>query len=39
MYFHFTLQEIDELCDEWVPEPLIPQITKEMIYEPPVLER
>ncbi|KAL3510133.1 hypothetical protein ACH5RR_029534 [Cinchona calisaya] len=33
-----TKKEIDELCDEWVPEPLIPQITDEMKYEPPVLE-
>ncbi|CAL5430971.1 unnamed protein product [Camellia sinensis] len=31
-------QEIDELCDEWVPESLIPPITEEMRYEPPVLE-
>ncbi|KAL7210852.1 hypothetical protein ACSBR2_013846 [Camellia fascicularis] len=34
-----TKKEIDELCDEWVPESLIPPITKEMRYEPPVLER
>lgn len=33
------LQEIDELCDDWVPEPLIPSITEEMKYEPPILER
>ncbi|KAG8368638.1 hypothetical protein BUALT_Bualt15G0066400 [Buddleja alternifolia] len=33
-----TKKEIDELCDEWVPEPLIPAITEEMKYEPPVLE-
>ncbi|KAL8459643.1 hypothetical protein ACS0TY_036945 [Phlomoides rotata] len=33
-----TKKEIDELCDEWVPEPLIPSITEEMKYEPPVLE-
>lgn len=33
-----TKKEIDELCDEWVPEPLIPPITKEMQYESPVLE-
>lgn len=32
-------QEIDELCDEWVPEPLIPPITEDMKHEPPVLER
>jgi len=31
-------KEIDELCDEWVPEPLIPAITEEMQHEPPVLE-
>ncbi|KAI3446900.1 hypothetical protein Pfo_003565 [Paulownia fortunei] len=31
-------KEIDELCDEWIPEPLIPSITEEMKYEPPVLE-
>ncbi|KAI4296083.1 hypothetical protein L6164_036072 [Bauhinia variegata] len=33
-----TEKEIDELCDEWVPEPLIPPLDKEMHYEPPVLE-
>ncbi|RID77296.1 hypothetical protein BRARA_A00221 [Brassica rapa] len=33
-----TEQEIDELCDEWVPEPLIPPITQDMRHEPPVLE-
>ncbi|KAK6151737.1 hypothetical protein DH2020_014372 [Rehmannia glutinosa] len=33
-----TKKEIDELCDEWVPEPLIPSITEEMKYEPPDLE-
>ncbi|KAL7119353.1 hypothetical protein ACP275_02G058100 [Erythranthe tilingii] len=33
-----TKKEVDELCDEWVPEPLIPAITEEMKYEPPVLE-
>ncbi|KGN62485.1 long chain base biosynthesis protein 1 [Cucumis sativus] len=33
-----TKKEIDELCDEWVPEPLIPSITEEMESEPPVLE-
>ncbi|KAI9106643.1 hypothetical protein K1719_022171 [Acacia pycnantha] len=31
-------KEIDELCDEWVPEPLIPPLSEEMQYEPPVLE-
>ncbi|KAJ0095733.1 hypothetical protein Patl1_15678 [Pistacia atlantica] len=30
--------EIDELCDEWVLQSLIPIISKEMLYEPPVLE-
>ncbi|CAN6539862.1 unnamed protein product [Malus baccata var. baccata] len=33
-----TEQEKDELCEEWVPDPLIPSITDEMLYEPPVLE-
>ncbi|WMV54220.1 hypothetical protein MTR67_047605 [Solanum verrucosum] len=33
-----TKKEIDELCEEWVPEPLIPTITDEMKSEPPVLE-
>lgn len=33
-----TKKEIDELCDEWVPESLIPPLTEEMQYEPPVLE-
>jgi 7-keto-8-aminopelargonate synthetase-like enzyme len=31
-------QEIDQLCDEWTPEPLHPPITKEMELSPPVLE-
>lgn len=35
----WSLQEIDDLCDEWVPEPLIPPIAKDMLSEPPVLER
>lgn len=34
-----TKKEIDELCDEWVPESLIPPIIEEMQCEPPVLER
>ncbi|KAI8534616.1 hypothetical protein RHMOL_Rhmol10G0104000 [Rhododendron molle] len=34
-----TKKEIDELCDEWVPESLVPPITEEMHCEPPVLER
>ncbi|KAH7556951.1 hypothetical protein JRO89_XS11G0016200 [Xanthoceras sorbifolium] len=33
-----TKKEIDELCDDWVPESLIPAITEDMKYEPPVLE-
>ncbi|XP_057727803.1 long chain base biosynthesis protein 1-like isoform X1 [Arachis stenosperma] len=33
-----TNKEIDELCDEWVPEPLIPSLNKELLYEPPALE-
>ncbi|XP_020525615.1 long chain base biosynthesis protein 1 isoform X2 [Amborella trichopoda] len=33
-----TEKEIDELCAEWVPEPLHPPITADMLYEPPVLE-
>ncbi|KAM7280011.1 hypothetical protein ACFE04_007145 [Oxalis oulophora] len=33
-----THKEIDELCEEWVPEPLIPSITNQMLSEPPVLE-
>jgi serine palmitoyltransferase len=33
-----TNTEIDELCDEWVPESLIPPITEEMRSETPVME-
>ncbi|KAI4330084.1 hypothetical protein MLD38_028392 [Melastoma candidum] len=33
-----TMKEIDDLCDEWVPDSLIPPITEEMQYDPPVLE-
>nr|GEU34938.1 long chain base biosynthesis protein 1 [Tanacetum cinerariifolium] len=33
-----TSKEIDELCDEWVPESLIPPIEAEMEKEPPELE-
>lgn len=33
-----TNKEIDELCDEWVPQSLIPSLDKDMHYEPPVLE-
>lgn len=32
-----TTKEIDELCDEWVPESLIPPVTEEMKKEVPVL--
>ncbi|CAL5381470.1 unnamed protein product [Camellia sinensis] len=38
VHIHGSKQEIDELCDEWVPESLIPPITEEMRYEPLVLE-
>ncbi|XP_074562372.1 long chain base biosynthesis protein 1b-like [Curcuma longa] len=33
-----TEKEIDDLCEEWVPEPLHPPITEEMKVEPPTLE-
>ncbi|KAJ3679812.1 hypothetical protein LUZ60_016090 [Juncus effusus] len=33
-----TEKEIDELCDDWEPEPLTPEITEEMKFEPPTLE-
>ncbi|KAG6475609.1 long chain base biosynthesis protein 1b-like isoform X1 [Zingiber officinale] len=33
-----TEKEIDDLCEEWVPEPLHPPITKEMKVEPPTIE-
>ncbi|XP_048141450.1 long chain base biosynthesis protein 1-like [Rhodamnia argentea] len=33
-----TENEIDELCNEWVPESLIPPLTEEMTFQPPVLE-
>ncbi|OVA20458.1 Aminotransferase [Macleaya cordata] len=33
-----TEREVDELCEDWVPESLIPPITEEMNYEPPILE-
>ncbi|OAY74694.1 Long chain base biosynthesis protein 1a [Ananas comosus] len=32
------VQEIDELCEEWMPEPLCPPITEDMQTEPPTLE-
>ncbi|KAJ8637810.1 hypothetical protein MRB53_012077 [Persea americana] len=33
-----TEKEINELCEEWVPESLHPPITEKMEYEPPRLE-
>ncbi|KNA11915.1 hypothetical protein SOVF_130600 [Spinacia oleracea] len=33
-----TDNEIDEVCNDWTPEPLIPAITEEMQREPPKLE-
>ncbi|GAB2294463.1 serine palmitoyltransferase component [Dionaea muscipula] len=33
-----TKKEIDELCDEWTPESLIPPLTEDMQRETPVLE-
>ncbi|KAM0945554.1 putative serine C-palmitoyltransferase [Dioscorea sansibarensis] len=33
-----TEKEIDDLCEEWVPNPLHPPITEEMVVEPPTLE-
>ncbi|KAH7423465.1 hypothetical protein KP509_12G057100 [Ceratopteris richardii] len=33
-----TPHEIDQLCDEWSPEPLHPPVTSEMEMEVPVLE-
>ncbi|KAG9142171.1 hypothetical protein Leryth_007620 [Lithospermum erythrorhizon] len=33
-----TEKEIDELCNDWAPESLIPPITDEMKHEPPILE-
>ncbi|KAK6918109.1 Aminotransferase, class I/classII [Dillenia turbinata] len=33
-----TKKEIDELCDEWVPESLIPPLPEEKQFETPVLE-
>ncbi|XP_043702157.1 long chain base biosynthesis protein 1b [Telopea speciosissima] len=33
-----TEKEIDELCEDWVPESLIPPLTDEMKYESPVLD-
>ncbi|KAJ4811497.1 Long chain base biosynthesis protein 1 [Rhynchospora pubera] len=33
-----TEKEIDELCDEWVPEPLTSDSTEETMIEPPTLE-
>jgi hypothetical protein len=34
------LQEIDQLCAEWEPQPLVPQLSEEeQLPEPPVIER
>ncbi|URD97064.1 Serine palmitoyltransferase [Musa troglodytarum] len=33
-----TEKEIDDLCEEWVSEPLHPPITEDMKVKPPVLE-
>ncbi|CAD5170837.1 unnamed protein product [Musa acuminata subsp. malaccensis] len=33
-----TEKEIDDLCEEWVPEPLHPSISEDMKAEPPTLE-
>ncbi|PKA62843.1 Long chain base biosynthesis protein 1a [Apostasia shenzhenica] len=33
-----TEKEVDDLCEEWVPEPLCPSITEEMQTEHPTLE-
>ncbi|KAK9666023.1 hypothetical protein RND81_14G154000 [Saponaria officinalis] len=33
-----TKKEIDELCDEWTPESLIPLLTQEMQRQPPKLQ-
>ncbi|KAL5710442.1 serine C-palmitoyltransferase [Ranunculus cassubicifolius] len=33
-----TEKEVDELCEEWVPESLIPPITEEVKFEPSILE-
>ncbi|KAI5064892.1 hypothetical protein GOP47_0019587 [Adiantum capillus-veneris] len=33
-----TTQEIDQLCDEWSPEPLHPPVSAEMEMEAPLLE-
>ncbi|KAI3857931.1 hypothetical protein MKW98_011197 [Papaver atlanticum] len=33
-----TEREVDELCEDWVPDSLIPPITEEMKCEPPILE-
>lgn len=33
-----TEKEIDELCEEWVPDSLIPPITEQLKFEPYVLE-
>ena len=35
-----SAQEVDELCEEWQPEPLCPPVTEaERAYEPPLISR
>ena len=37
---NWCLQEIDELCEDWQPEPLFSQLTEaQKAYEPPVVSR
>ena len=38
--FQWYLQEIDELCEDWQPEPLFSHLTEaQKAYEPPVVSR
>ena len=38
--FNWCLQEIDELCEDWQPEPLFSHLTEaQKAYEPPVVSR
>ena len=38
--FKWCLQEIDELCEDWQPEPLFSHLTEaQKAYEPPVVSR
>jgi hypothetical protein len=41
LYWHCALvQEVDELCEEWRPEPLAPELTaEEMLPDPPLVQR